>query len=97
MFVLDQRDAHVIVPVLSETDARRDRDVGMLDQEFGEFERAEMPEPLTPERFDKLLSAYVGAVGHTIWTASYASLDDNRLAQDAERDARASLVKAVFP
>jgi hypothetical protein len=44
VLVLDQRDAHEIVAVLAEADARRDRDIGLLDQQLGEFERAELAE-----------------------------------------------------
>ena len=42
LLVLDQREAHIIVAVLAEADARRDRDIGLLDQQLGEFEAAEM-------------------------------------------------------
>src|SRR5918995_6533830 len=44
LLVLDEGDAHVIVAVLAETDARRHRDVGLLDEEFRELEAAERPE-----------------------------------------------------
>ena len=50
MLVLDQRDAHVIVAMLAEADAGRHRHVGLLDQQLGEFERAEMPERLRDRR-----------------------------------------------
>ena len=42
VLVLDQRDAHMVVAMLAEADARRHRHVGVLDQKLGEFERAEM-------------------------------------------------------
>ena len=38
LLVLDQRQAHVIVAVLAEADARRDGDVGLLDQQLRELE-----------------------------------------------------------
>ena len=44
LLVLDQRKAHEIVAVLAEADARRDGDVGLLDQELRKFEAAEMAE-----------------------------------------------------
>src|SRR5271166_3447517 len=34
LLVLDQREAHKVVAVLAEADARRDGDVGLLDQQF---------------------------------------------------------------
>ena len=46
LLVLDQRKAHVVVAVLAEADAGRDGDVGLLDQELREFERAEIAEAL---------------------------------------------------
>ena len=50
VLVLDQRDAHVVVAVLAEADARRDRDVGVLDQQLGELQRAELAERLGDRR-----------------------------------------------
>src|SRR5271155_6011050 len=46
LLVLDQREAHVIVAVLAKSDARRDRDVGLLDQKLRELEATEMAEAL---------------------------------------------------
>ena len=34
LLVLDQREAHEFVAVLAEADSRRDRDIGLFDQEF---------------------------------------------------------------
>src|SRR5688572_5481930 len=41
VLVLDQRDAHVVVAVVAEPDAGRDRDVRALEQPLGEPDRAE--------------------------------------------------------
>src|SRR5690606_15048176 len=43
MFVLDKRDAHIIVAMFTEADARRHRHIRVLYQQLGEFERAQMP------------------------------------------------------
>src|SRR6185436_15909271 len=40
VLVLDQRDAHVVVAVVAEADAGRDRDLGLLDQPLGEGDGA---------------------------------------------------------
>src|SRR2546422_2240232 len=40
VLVLDEREAHVVVTVLAEADARRDRDLGLLQEELRELERA---------------------------------------------------------
>src|SRR5260370_19965110 len=50
LLVLDQRAAHVIVAMLARTDAGRDRDFGLLDQQLGKFEAAEMAEFLRHRR-----------------------------------------------
>src|ERR1700676_1828817 len=42
--VLDQRDAHKPLAVLAEADPRRDRDIGPLEQELREGERADRAE-----------------------------------------------------
>src|SRR6185295_9114521 len=44
LLVFDQGDAHVILALLAEADARRHREVGLLDEQLREFERAERPE-----------------------------------------------------
>ncbi len=44
VLVLDQREADVIVAELSEADARGDGDIRLLDEQLGEFQRAEMTE-----------------------------------------------------
>ena len=46
LLVLDQGQADIIVAMLAEPDAGRDRDLGPLDQQLGEFEAAKMPEAL---------------------------------------------------
>ena len=50
LLVLDQRDAHIAVAVLAEADARRHRDLGLLDQQLGEFDAAERLERLRDRR-----------------------------------------------
>src|SRR5213593_3985622 len=40
VLVLDEREAHVVVAVLAEADAGRDRDLGLLEEELRELERA---------------------------------------------------------
>src|SRR5262249_3942121 len=40
VLVLDEREAHVVIAVLAETDARRHGDLGLVQQELGELERA---------------------------------------------------------
>src|SRR5271167_2552296 len=50
LLVLDQGEADEIVAVLAEADPRRDRDVGLLDQELREFEAPEMAEALRHRR-----------------------------------------------
>src|SRR5438552_3705149 len=42
VLVLDQRDPHMVVAVVAEADARRHRDLGVLEQAFGELDRAEL-------------------------------------------------------
>jgi hypothetical protein len=58
VFVLDQRDAHVIVAVVAEADARGHRDLGLLEQALGEADRAEL-------RIDSgiLRPTYIDALG----------------------------------
>src|SRR5437879_3338868 len=46
LLVLDQRDADISFAVFAEADAGRDRDLGLLDQEGREFDRAERVERL---------------------------------------------------
>src|SRR5262245_124894 len=46
LLVLDQREADVALAVLAEADPRRDRDLGLLDQQLGELERADAAEGL---------------------------------------------------
>src|SRR5262245_42804687 len=41
MLVLDEREAHVVIAVLAEADARRHGDLGVSQQELAELERAE--------------------------------------------------------
>src|SRR5437016_1421715 len=40
VLVLDEREAHVVVAMLAEADTGRDRDLGLLQEELRELERA---------------------------------------------------------
>src|SRR5262245_39823011 len=46
MLVFDQREAHVLVAVLPEADARRHRHFSLLEQEFRELDGAHRPQGL---------------------------------------------------
>ncbi len=46
LLILDQRDANILVAMLAEADARRNGHIGLLDQKFGEFDRAHAAERL---------------------------------------------------
>src|SRR6058998_1665053 len=50
LLVLDEREPHVALAVLAEADARRDRHLGLLNQELGELERAEATEGVGDRR-----------------------------------------------
>src|SRR5882724_7514683 len=50
LLVLDQGDPHVAFAIFAETDARRDRHPGLLDQQGGEFDAADRPEWLRQRR-----------------------------------------------
>src|SRR5215471_17440738 len=50
LLVLDQREAHIVIAVLAEANARRNRDVGLLDQKLRELEAAQMAEALRHRR-----------------------------------------------
>ena len=41
LLVFHERDAHEPLAVFAEADARRNRDVGLLDQQLGKFDAAE--------------------------------------------------------
>src|SRR4051795_3462680 len=42
VLILDQRDPHMVVAVVAEADARRHRDLGVLEQALGELDRAQL-------------------------------------------------------
>ena len=46
LLVFDQRDTDVALAVFAEADARRHGDIGLLDQQLGEFELTQLPELL---------------------------------------------------
>src|SRR5437660_6128542 len=50
LLVLHQRDAHVSFAMFAETDAGRDRDLGLFDQERGKFDAADALERLRNRR-----------------------------------------------
>src|SRR6185437_1345727 len=48
--VFDERDADIAFAVLAESDARRHRDIGLLEQQLGESQAAHLAEALGQRR-----------------------------------------------